>query len=134
MDRVRYKDGPFSLKSAVKDKILRLAASRGFYRAPDIDYGVMKIDGLDRAYLLLQDQLSRDLFVKLLASGHRNRKILLPPPYQSLTAASLLPAPRPIAARLLFCNWIEVCAATAQTQQFSSRPGSVAFEVVLSSP
>jgi FkbM family methyltransferase len=80
IDRARYKDEPFSLKSAVKDKILRLAASRGFYRTPDVDYGVIKIDGLDRAYLLLQDQLSRDLFVKLLAYrilGHRRVRLPL---------------------------------------------------------
>lgn len=67
IDRERYKDEPFSLKAVIKDKILRLGASRGFYRTPDIDYGVIKLDGLERAYLLLEDQLSKDLFVKLLA-------------------------------------------------------------------
>ena len=58
---------PCSLKSAVKEKVLRLAASRRFYRATNIDYRVIELAGLDRAYLLLQDQLSKDLVVKLLA-------------------------------------------------------------------
>jgi FkbM family methyltransferase len=78
-ERIRSKYNLLSLKLALKAKILSLAASSGFFRAPPIDYGVVKIDGLSRAYLLLQDQSSRDLFVKLLAYRILgNRHVRLP--------------------------------------------------------
>jgi FkbM family methyltransferase len=54
-----------------RDRVLALAASLGFYRtAPlrrDILNRTLSIRGLDRAYGLLADSVSRDLFVKLLA-------------------------------------------------------------------
>jgi FkbM family methyltransferase len=82
-DRVRFGYSS-SIKTAVKDKILDLAASLGFYRASAIRYdllrNILKVDGLDHAYGLFQDQLSRDLFVKLLAYrvlGYRHVRLPL---------------------------------------------------------
>ena len=82
-DRVRF-DHPSSIMTTVKDNVLRLAASLGFYRASAIPYDllrdVLKTDGLDHAYGLLQDKTSRELFVKLLAYrilGHRHVRLPL---------------------------------------------------------
>jgi hypothetical protein len=66
IDRGRFRF-PFSIKRVIKKKICDLAASFGFYRSTNVDHDVLRIDGLDRAYELLEDQLSRDLFVRLLA-------------------------------------------------------------------
>jgi hypothetical protein len=59
------------LKTSVKDKVIELAAALGFYRAAAIRYNLLKdllkVNGFDLAYGLLQDQASRELFVKLLA-------------------------------------------------------------------
>lgn len=70
IDRARFVY-PSSITTIAKDKVLYLAACLGFYRASAIRYDlfrdVLTIDGLDHTYGLFQDQLSRDLFVKLLA-------------------------------------------------------------------
>jgi FkbM family methyltransferase len=72
---------------AVKNKVIELAETRGFYRASairdDLLNDVLKIDGLARAYSILQDQFSRDLFVKLLAYrilGYRHVRLPLNQP------------------------------------------------------
>lgn len=71
-----------SLVISFKDKVIELAATRGFYRPSAIPEdqlrSVFEVKGLDQAYGLLQDQLSRDLFVKLLAYrilGHRHVRL-----------------------------------------------------------
>ena len=65
IDRTRF-DHSSSAKTAFKEKVLGLAASLGFYRAAVISHEqlrhILKTDGLDEAYGLFQDQLSRDLF------------------------------------------------------------------------
>ncbi len=73
---------PSSLVISIKDKVIEAAATRGFYRASAIPQdqlrNVFEIDGLDRAYGLLQDEFSRELFVKLLAYrvlGHRHVRL-----------------------------------------------------------
>jgi FkbM family methyltransferase len=70
LDRIRY-SYPSSSREALKTKARELASYFGFYRASAIPYHHLReifgIDGLDYAYRLLEDQLSRDLFVKLLA-------------------------------------------------------------------
>lgn len=82
IDPVRFPSPPRSIKSAVKNKLVELAATRGFYRASAIDEGllnqVLQTPGLANAYGLLEDQVSRDLFVKLLAYrilGHRHVRL-----------------------------------------------------------
>jgi FkbM family methyltransferase len=90
VDRIRFPapaspfriPSPSSLMISIKDKVIELAATRGFYRASAIPQDqlrdVLEVDGLDHAYELLQDQLSRDLFVKLLAYrilGHRHVRL-----------------------------------------------------------
>jgi FkbM family methyltransferase len=82
-DQLRF-NHPSSIKTALKENLLRLAASLGFYRASPIQHDllrdVMKTVGLDHAFGLLQDQSSRDLFVKLLAYrilGHRHVRLPL---------------------------------------------------------
>jgi FkbM family methyltransferase len=86
VDEARFPPSPSrsSLISAIKEKIVRLAEARGFYRATpipeDLLRNVLEVDGLARAYGLLEDQLSRDLFVKLLAYrilGHRHVRLPL---------------------------------------------------------
>jgi len=83
VDRARFSNSSSS-STYFKEWVLGLAASFGFYRAAAIDRGllreVLKTDGLDHAYSLLQDQLSRDLFVKLLAYrvlGHQQVRLPL---------------------------------------------------------
>jgi FkbM family methyltransferase len=70
IDRTRFERAS-SVKTTLKEKLLGLAGSLGFYRASVINHDllkeVLKTEGLDCAYGLLQDQPSRDLFVKLLA-------------------------------------------------------------------
>ena len=46
-----------------------------------------------------------------LKSESQKSQNIFAPPYQSLTASASLPSPHPIPPRLLFCNWISVCAA-----------------------
>jgi FkbM family methyltransferase len=76
-----------SLVIAIKDKVIELAESRGFYRASaihdDLLKRVLKNNELARAYNLFQDQISRDLFVKLLAFrilGYRHVRLPLNQP------------------------------------------------------
>jgi FkbM family methyltransferase len=83
IDRVRFGD-PSSTKIAVKNKVRELASYLGFYRATAIPYDKLRdvfgVDGLDRAYGLLEDQLSRDVFVKVLTYrilGHRHVRLPL---------------------------------------------------------
>jgi FkbM family methyltransferase len=83
IDRARF-DHSSSAKTVLKEKVLALAASLGFYRAAVISHeqlrGILKTDGLDEVYGLFQDQLSRDLFVRLLAYrilGHRHVRLPL---------------------------------------------------------
>ena len=83
IDRTRF-DHSSSVKAAFKEKVLGLAASLGFYRAAVISHEqlrhILKTDGLDEAYGLFQDQLSRDLFIRLLAYrilGHRHVRLPL---------------------------------------------------------
>jgi FkbM family methyltransferase len=68
IDRERF--GSPSRRMA-RDRVLAVAASLGFYRSTRFGWDILKqalsIRDLDRAYGLLQDQASRDLFVKLLA-------------------------------------------------------------------
>lgn len=60
-----------STKAAVRNKVREFASYLGFYRASAIPYDKLRevfgVDGLDYAYGLLEDQLSRDVFVKVLA-------------------------------------------------------------------
>jgi len=83
IDRARF-DHSYSAKTVFKEKVLGLAASLGFYRAAVISHGqlrdILKTDGLDEVYGLFPDQLSRDLFVRLLAYrilGHRHVRLPL---------------------------------------------------------
>ena len=68
-DELRF-PGSSASKGNLKDKILRFAASQGFHRAASISDSalrkILRTKGLDAAYGLFQDQLSRELFVKLL--------------------------------------------------------------------
>jgi FkbM family methyltransferase len=90
LDRIRFPapaspfrvPSPSSAMIAIKDKVIELVAARGFYRASEIPEKqlrhLLEIDGLGQAYGLLQDQSSRDLFVKLLAYrilGHRHVRL-----------------------------------------------------------
>lgn len=81
-DPVRFQSTPFSIKLAVKNKFIELAGTFGFFRASAIDDDllnkVLKNSGLASAYGLLEDQDSRDLFVKLRAyriMGHRHVRL-----------------------------------------------------------
>ena len=81
IDRARF---DHSAKTVFKEKVLGLASSLGFYRAAVISHehlrDILKTDGLDEVYGLFQDQLSRDLFVRLLAYrilGHRHVRLPL---------------------------------------------------------
>ena len=83
IDRVRF-GYPSSTKVAVSNKVRKLASYLGFYRASAIPHGALRdvlgVDGLDHAYGLLEDQLSRDVFVKVLAYrilGHRHVRLPL---------------------------------------------------------
>jgi FkbM family methyltransferase len=83
IDRVRFAD-PSSTKAALRTKVRDLASYAGFYRASAIPYDqlreVFEVDGLDQAYGLLQDQLSRDSFIKVLAYrilGYRHVRLPL---------------------------------------------------------
>jgi FkbM family methyltransferase len=83
VDRSRFNHSS-STTRAFKDKVLGLAASFGFYRAAVVSHeqlrDILKTEGLDEAYGLFQDQLSRDLFVRLLAYrilGHRHVRLPL---------------------------------------------------------
>jgi FkbM family methyltransferase len=91
-DRVRFPSprssfkipSPSSFKIAVKEKLIQLAAKRGFYRASvvpvDVLKDILKTNGLAHAYGLLEDQYSKDLFVKLLAYrilGYRHVRLPL---------------------------------------------------------
>ena len=71
VDTVRYQAPRPSIKTTAKNKFIGFAERCGFYRVSAIDDGlsdqVLKTPGLARAYGLLEDQASRDLFVKLLA-------------------------------------------------------------------
>jgi FkbM family methyltransferase len=68
VDRVRFS---IATRASYKELALKLAARLGFYRAPLVDTRALKTiietQGLDRAYSLLSDDTSRNLFVKLLA-------------------------------------------------------------------
>lgn len=82
LDRVRFPSPPPPLRTAAKNKLIELAATRGFYRASaisdDLLNQVLKTPGLANAYGLLEDQTSKDLFVKLLAYrilGHRHVRL-----------------------------------------------------------
>src|SRR5207253_2575547 len=81
IDRARF---DHSAKTVFKEKVLGLAASLGFYQAAVISHeqlrDILKTDGLGEVYGLFQDQLSRDLFVRLLAYrilGHRHVRLPL---------------------------------------------------------
>lgn len=77
VDTIRFEYRP-SLNARIKQAIVKAAASRGFYRASQSNLDLLKIEGLRRAYELLEDEQSRDLFVKLLAYrilGHRHVKL-----------------------------------------------------------
>jgi FkbM family methyltransferase len=83
IDELRFGHPPLSLKTIVQNTILDLAASLGFYRGRTFATtklkSILEIDGLEHAYELLRDQISKDLFVKLLAYrilGYR--KVRLP--------------------------------------------------------
>lgn len=83
VDELRFKPAP-SIKAKLKNRSLALAASVGFHRRSAISYEALerisKIEGLDRAYDLLADQPSKDLFVQLLAYrvlGHRHVRLPL---------------------------------------------------------
>jgi len=83
IDRVRFAY-PSSTKAAVKNRVHELASYVGFYRASTIPHDQLRdvfgVDGLDHAYGLLEDQLSRDVFVKVLAYrilGHRHVRLSL---------------------------------------------------------
>lgn len=82
VDPDRFKSA-FSWRNSFRERFLRWAASRGFYRRPDIRYEVLGINGLDRAYGLLADQQSRNVFVQILAYhilGHENVRLPLNTP------------------------------------------------------
>jgi FkbM family methyltransferase len=70
IDAVRF-EYQSSAKGAVRTKACELASYLGFYRASAIPRNALRdvfgVDGLDRAYGLLEDQFSRDVFVKVLA-------------------------------------------------------------------
>ena len=55
-----------STRGPIKNTILDLAANAGFYRFPGTFARLPAIPGLDTAYALLEDQPSRDLFVRIL--------------------------------------------------------------------
>lgn len=83
IDRTRFTHST-ATTAALKERALSVAASMGFYRAEAIDRNqlreILNTDGLPEAYGLLQDQVSRDLFVKLLAYrilGHRHVRLPL---------------------------------------------------------
>jgi FkbM family methyltransferase len=83
IDRVRF-GYPSSTRVAVKNKVRELASYLGFYPASAIPRDKLRdvfgVDGLDHAYGLLEDQLSRDVFVKVLAYrilGHRHVRLPL---------------------------------------------------------
>jgi FkbM family methyltransferase len=83
IDRVRF-GYPSAAKVAVKNKVRELASYLGFYRASAIPHDklreVLGVEGLDHTYGLLEDQLSRNVFVKVLAYrilGHRHVRLPL---------------------------------------------------------
>jgi FkbM family methyltransferase len=78
IDTIRFEYTP-SLYARIKQGIVKAAASRGFYRASPLNLNLLKIEGLRCAYELLEDEQSKDLFVKLLAYrvlGYRHVKLL----------------------------------------------------------
>jgi FkbM family methyltransferase len=82
VDRVRFPE-VLSLTTKVKNQVLQRAASLRFYRPSAISYDILEIEGLERAYGLFHDELSKDLFVKLLAYrilGHRHVRLPLNEP------------------------------------------------------
>jgi FkbM family methyltransferase len=82
-DQLRF-PGSSTPKRSIREKIIRLAESRGFCRVATVDQDrlreVLKTEGLEDAYRLFHDQFSRDLFVKLLAYrilGHQHVRLPL---------------------------------------------------------
>jgi FkbM family methyltransferase len=70
VDRERFAERS-SIRTRATSKIRELASYFGFYRASALPYDqlreVFNVDGLGYAYGLLEDEQSRDLFVKVLA-------------------------------------------------------------------
>jgi FkbM family methyltransferase len=82
VDRERFSE-PSPLTTRVRSKVRTLASFFGFYRPSAIPQDELRsmfnIEGLDHAYGLLQDERSRDLFVKVLAYRVLgNRHVRLP--------------------------------------------------------
>jgi FkbM family methyltransferase len=82
VDRERFADRS-SIGMRARSKIRELASYFGFYRASVLPYDelreVFNVDGLSHAYELLEDEKSRDLFVKVLAYRVLgNRHVRLP--------------------------------------------------------
>lgn len=83
VDRLRFGNKvPF--RTVIGTKVVDFIASLGFHRPSPIRFDVLEtlysIEGLDRAYRLFEDQLSRDLFVKILSYrilGHRRVRLPL---------------------------------------------------------
>ncbi len=69
IDRIRF-PGRIPLGRSIKDRLLKLAASKRMSRRPFIDSSqvaeVLNVEGLPQTYGALEDRYSRDLFVKLL--------------------------------------------------------------------
>jgi FkbM family methyltransferase len=70
VDRERFAERS-STRTRASSTVRELASYFGFYRASALPYDQLKevfnVDGLGHAYSLLQDEKSRDLFVKILA-------------------------------------------------------------------
>jgi len=70
VDRERYA-GRSSIGTRARSKVRELASYFGFYRALALPYDqlreVLNVDGLGHAYGMLEDEKSRDLFIKVLA-------------------------------------------------------------------
>lgn len=82
VDRERFVEHP-SIARRARSKVRELASYFGFYRASALPYDqlreVFKVEGLGHAYGLLEDEKSRDLFVKVLAYRVLgNRHVRLP--------------------------------------------------------
>jgi FkbM family methyltransferase len=82
VDRERFVAPP-SIATRARSKVRELASYFGFYRASALPYDLLRevfnIEGLGHAYGLLEDEKSRDLFVKVLAYRVLgNRHVRLP--------------------------------------------------------
>jgi FkbM family methyltransferase len=70
VDRERFAERS-SIRARARSKVRELASYFGFYRVSPLPYEALRevfnVDGLGDAYGLLEDEKSRDLFVKILA-------------------------------------------------------------------